>query len=59
MVLSQGAKVTRLFPIQRKGFIGMGASVIRHELGPFTQFYSSPVVFAFLVCRLRRTGQVV
>ena len=26
MVLSQGAKLTRLFPIQRKGFMSMGAS---------------------------------
>ena len=25
-VLSQGAKVTHLFPIQRKGFMSMGAS---------------------------------
>ena len=49
MVLSQGAKVTHLFPIQQKGFMSMGASrQPTRQLGPFTLFYSPPVDFAFL-----------
>ena len=49
MALLQGAKVTHLFPIQRKGFISMGGQTSSDtELGPFTEFYSVPLAFAFL-----------
>ena len=59
MVLSQGAKVTRLFPIQRKGFMSMGASrQPTRQLGPFTLFYSVPVDFAFLGTPPGNTGGI-
>ena len=59
MVLSQGAKVTHLFPIQRKGFMSMGASrQPTRQLGPFTLFYSVPVDFAFLGMPPGNTGAI-
>ena len=49
MVLLQGAKVTHLFPIPSEGFYVNGSQTSTDtELGPFTEFYSVPVAFAFL-----------
>ena len=48
MVLSQAAKVSRLFPIQRKGFMSMGASCQPTRRSVHSHlFYSLVVDFAF------------
>src|SRR5262245_29874525 len=57
MVLSQGAKLARLFPIQRKGFTPMGGVTSTDTaLGPFTLFYTLVVDFAFLGTQDRAPG---
>jgi hypothetical protein len=49
--------VTHLFPIQRKGFMSMGASrQPTRQLGPFTLFYTPHWPLLSWVCHLRDAG---